>query len=221
MGPGVQSLETPLPGATGGRFDLSDISQRYWTRWLRGKWVGGTFVVAFMGFLAALIGYGALATLITDGLTSHVLSGLGLFAFFAAASILMFISDIQVSRPAREVIVSEAGVEIRFPSSGTVLLRWSDPKFKLTLDGFYSAIAGSRVFVAAVGAFRPRIYASQEATRVIVAAAQRAGLDVKMPSQGAFDADSTIRIRASRPRPAPAPNYRSSTDTVDRRPTDR
>ena len=199
----MPETEPPLSGASMGRFDLSEISGALWKNWLRGKWVGGAFLSVFLGGLAVLLAYLVLQGFEGTGLSSHTLNGLGILAFFAASSIVLYLANIQVARPATAVVVSEEGLQVQYPTRGTALLRWSDPRFRLSFEGYSSSVAKTLVFVSAVGAFKPRLYASEAAARAITGAATGAGLEVKTSTPGRFSFESVIRIRARRPEDPP------------------
>ncbi|MCI4317811.1 MAG: hypothetical protein L3J96_04670, partial [Thermoplasmata archaeon] len=175
------------------------------TGWLRGKWLGGVVVWAAMAVFAAVTFYSALVGNPGGDFTVHTAYGLGLAAFFAGSSILLYLANIQVARPAREVCVSQEGLEIRYPTRGSILLRWSDPSFALQLAGFPSSALRSVTYVSQVGWLKPRLYSSADAARVITAAARQAGLDVSTPQGEVFDFTTTVRIRARRSAPPTVP----------------
>ncbi len=82
-------------------------------------------------------------------------------------------------RPARECVVEERGLRLRYDAGKTHDLRWTDPTFHLT---FWPALGSEGDSSVAWFTWHPPLVVSASALHEIVLAARTAGLDVQESS---------------------------------------
>jgi len=181
------------------RFDLTDISQRLWLKWLRGKWMMGLVGVSVCVVVSLAFLYRAAISSTGGDFLYLGSSDLVLFGLFAIGGGLISWSQILVSKPASAVVVSQRGVEIQYPSYAPMRLDWTDRSFRLrTSPGHYFAL--DRDLSCAQFWWKPRAFLPEEVVAAIATSARGHGLDVRTVKDPNSVTGEGMVIRATRPR---------------------
>jgi hypothetical protein len=184
--------------STSQKFDLTEVSQTLWVKWLRGRWIMGIALVLAGFILAAASLYRALSASLAGNYLYVGRPDLVLFGFFFAWGIVAWWSQHNVSKPANAVIVSREGIEFQFPTFRPKVLAWSNPSFRLRSSPLRSANLGREVHCSQFW-WKPRAYMPEDVVVAITAAARAHGLDVQSVKDPNSVTGEGMVIRATRP----------------------
>jgi hypothetical protein len=181
-------------------YDLTQVSQTLYTRWLQYRWFTLVIVAGFSLVVSGLLALFAFEEALSGRFWTRGVADMGLVAFFAVfAALFLLVGNSKVRRPATRVELSAVGVQVGYPSGKLILLRWTDPSFRLKIGSMYSHLLKQPLRTSSF-AWWPRLFMTEEVANSVLSAARARGMDItEVRDPGSSTGQSTV-IKSSRGR---------------------